>query len=156
MKKSIIHIKGFTIIELLVVIVIIALLTGIVITSLNPEKSKARDAKRISDVGQIQLALELYFDRCKEYPRTSPLVAPVPSCTTSSGTVNFDQYLSQIPTAPSGPSYSYFVNGDYNDYLLVTTLESNNSVLQDDSNISTFDGQTTGCGSGTNYCLGPK
>ena len=60
--------KGFTLIELLVVIAIIAILTAIVTANFATSKAKARDAKRISDIAQIQLALEMVFDRCNVYP----------------------------------------------------------------------------------------
>src|SRR3989344_3946521 len=53
---------GFTLIELLVVIAIIGVLASIVLASLNAARKKSRDARRISDVKQIQLGLELYFD----------------------------------------------------------------------------------------------
>lgn len=60
--------KGFTLIELLVVIAIIGVLASIVLASLNTARRKGRDAKRVSDIKQIQTALELYFDSYGEYP----------------------------------------------------------------------------------------
>lgn len=54
--------KGFTLVELLVVIAIIGLLATIAFLSLNRARSKARDAKRVSDVRQIQSGLELYYN----------------------------------------------------------------------------------------------
>lgn len=67
MKKSINN-KGFTLIELLVVISIISLLSSIVIASLNSAREKARDTKRLSDMRQIQTALELYRNTYGRYP----------------------------------------------------------------------------------------
>ncbi|MDP2586962.1 MAG: type II secretion system protein [Candidatus Komeilibacteria bacterium] len=52
--------KGFTLIELLVVIAIIGLLSTLAVVSLNNARSKARDARRTSDLKTIQSALELY------------------------------------------------------------------------------------------------
>ncbi len=60
--------KGFTLIELLVVIAIIGLLASIVMVSLNSARGKARDARRVSDVRQIQLALQMYYDSNGSYP----------------------------------------------------------------------------------------
>lgn len=63
--------KGFTLIELLVVISIIGLLSGIVLTSLKSVRMKARDAKRIADFKNVDLAMKLYFDKYDKYPPSS-------------------------------------------------------------------------------------
>lgn len=60
--------QGFTLIELLVVIAIIGVLASVVLASLNTARRKSRDARRITDLKQVQLALELYFDASGEYP----------------------------------------------------------------------------------------
>ena len=60
--------RGFTLIELLVVISIISLLSSVVLTSLNSARAKARDARRLADIQQIKLALELYYDDNGSYP----------------------------------------------------------------------------------------
>ncbi len=70
-------ISGFTLIELLVVIAIIGVLASIVLASLNSARQKSRDARRIADVKQLQLALELYYDA--QTPPAYP-VAVVSSC----------------------------------------------------------------------------
>jgi prepilin-type N-terminal cleavage/methylation domain-containing protein len=86
--------KGFTLIELLVVIAIIGILSSVVLASLSTARQKSRDAKRISDIGQIQLALELYFDRVQSYPSTTPSIcgaagaAPAACASTAAAAVN--------------------------------------------------------------------
>ncbi|MDE1941389.1 MAG: type II secretion system protein, partial [Patescibacteria group bacterium] len=118
-------IRAFTLIELLVVIAIIAILTSVVIAAIAPSKAKARDAKRISDLGQIQLALELYFDRCRSYPNEASGggVDLTSSCSTSNGTVNLNSFIAQIPLDPNGQPYDYLIaiaNSVPVDYILHT------------------------------------
>jgi prepilin-type N-terminal cleavage/methylation domain-containing protein len=65
--------KGFTLIELMVVISIISLLSVIVLTSLQAARQKARDSKRISIAIQYTTALELYkLDHNGYYPPITP------------------------------------------------------------------------------------
>src|SRR5258708_29767584 len=89
--------KGFTLIELLVVIAIIGLLSSVVLASLNTARQKARDARRVADVKQLQLALELYYDANRAYPTAlsaANLVTP--------------GYISAIPTDPvTSAAYLY-------------------------------------------------
>lgn len=54
--------KGFTLVELLVVISIIAILSVIGITVLSGVQKSARNSKRISDMKAIALALEIYYN----------------------------------------------------------------------------------------------
>ncbi len=64
MKK----IRGFTLIELLVVVAIIGILSSIVVTGLQDAKASSRDAKRVSDIKNIQLSLALYYNDNGHYP----------------------------------------------------------------------------------------
>lgn len=52
--------KGFTLIELLVVIAIIGVLSSVVLASLNTARERAANAKRLTDIRQIQNAMELF------------------------------------------------------------------------------------------------
>ena len=60
--------KGFTLIELLVVIAIIGVLSSIVIASLGNSRKLARDTKRITEIKQLQTALEMYYNDTGRYP----------------------------------------------------------------------------------------
>ena len=102
--------KGFTLIELMVVIAIIAILTAVITANFTTAKSKSRDAKRMSDLGQIQLALAGYFDRCNAYPPALTDANGSPYSTTcaaaGSNNINLASFISKIPVPPT-PSESY-------------------------------------------------
>lgn len=95
-KRSI---KGFTLIELLVVIAIIGVLASIVLASLNTARKKSRDTRRVADMNQARLALELYYDSNRRYPDTSSAIS-----STAAGLV--PTYIASWPTDPIG-TYPY-------------------------------------------------
>lgn len=95
MRKS--NQKGFTLIELLVVIAIIGLLSTLAVVSLNNARAKSRDARRMSDVKQIQTALELYFTDNSQYPPTGQVVFDG----TGSIATNGVTYMGNIPQNPT-------------------------------------------------------
>ena len=72
--------KGFTIIELLVVISIIGLLSTISVVSLNGARIKSRDARRLADMQQILTALELYYNEYGTYPATPSVYGEGTTC----------------------------------------------------------------------------
>ena len=73
--------RGFSLIELLVVVSIISLLSTIVISSLDIQRQRARDAVRKSDLRQIHNALELYYVATGGYPNSLPDLADLPDIT---------------------------------------------------------------------------
>ena len=157
--------KGaFTLIELLVVIAIIGILTSIVLTNLTSHRSKARDADRIADMGHLQLALEMYYDKCKQYPRPSgggvlgAVNISASNCATGVTAVMSD-YIARIPTPPSLASYyDYAVNDSTKptDYILHVLLENSSEVQRDSYQGSAYGSLTCFDGSNKHYCLSPK
>lgn len=101
--------KGFTLIELLVVIAIIGILSSVVLASLSTARQKSRDAKRVSDIGQVQLALELYFDGNQTYPSTTP--ATFTGADAAIKAVQAKGFLPQVPTPPAGSAATYLYRG---------------------------------------------
>jgi type II secretion system protein G len=95
--------RGFTLIELLVVIAIIGLLASIILASLNTAQQKGRDARRIADLKEVQLALELYYDANSTYPVQATGLAATISAS-SIPTTLAPTYISQTPVDPSQPS----------------------------------------------------
>ena len=107
-KKS----KGFTLIELLVVIAIIGILATIVLVSLNNARQKARDSRRVSDLRQIALALEMYFDDASTYPGTPAL----DGCTAAEWTalttaIQTGGQMTTVPNDPLGGTATYAYAG---------------------------------------------
>jgi prepilin-type N-terminal cleavage/methylation domain-containing protein len=60
--------QGFTLIELLVVISIISLLSTIIFANITESRKRARDVVRLTDLRDMQIALELYFNDNGQYP----------------------------------------------------------------------------------------
>ncbi len=121
--------------ELLVVIAIIGILSSIVLTSLSGARERAKDGRRISDIKQIQLALELYYDVNSNYP---------------AGVYGgeLDTFL-KISQDPNGSNYFYSQLSSGQDYHLGAILQQSNNLLDDDDDaVGGFDGDSTDCAGG--------
>jgi prepilin-type N-terminal cleavage/methylation domain-containing protein len=97
--------SGFTLIELLVVIAIIGILSAVVLTNLNNARKRANDAKRLSEIRQLQSALALYFDKFGSYPSTSGYAFPAPSScdgtfATALAPLVTNGFIGKIPSDP--------------------------------------------------------
>lgn len=116
---------GFTIIELMVVITIIALLTVAGLISYQKAGVSARNSKRKADLEQIKAALVLYRTDLGTYPPTSP------SGLTSMGQYEFPPYTTmasylsgQTPQDPKNSSpYVYTYTTDTRQFSLCAQLE---------------------------------
>ena len=127
---------GFTLIELLVVIAIIGLLSSVVLASLTSARVKARDAKRLSDLRQVKIALELFYSQYEFYPYTKAegpwfamwqhlqncLSLGTDECVggTGSNPGSYSTFMSKVPQDPSGNDdahtyhYGYPLSSDVN------------------------------------------
>ena len=121
--------KAFTLIELLVVVAIMGLLSAVAVIALNNARARARDARRISDIKQIQTALELYYLDQNEYPDTPTASIIGGMCLDSvdgfdteacSGTT----YMAKVSENPQPRTDGSCVNTGYN-YTATTTLTKN-------------------------------
>ena len=64
---------GFTLVELIIVIAIIGILTGVVLVSTSASRQVARDERRQADLKEIQIDLAQYYEYYGSYPTTTPL-----------------------------------------------------------------------------------
>lgn len=120
---------GFTLIELLVVISIISALASLVISSMSTARRNQRDVGRVSDIKQIQLALELYYNsNSGQYPDV--LNRLLTGC--GGGT---QPCISPVPKDPSGAVYPY-VQCDNGFHIAAALENKGNIVLRTDRDIN--------------------
>lgn len=112
MKNKIKKKNGFTLIELIVSVTIIAVLTVVGVVSYTGTSKKARDSRRMADLEKIRIGLELYRQGTgSTYPETNKLNLLIPN------------YLQEIPVSPkAGDTYVYNRVSGYK-YIITTTLE---------------------------------
>jgi len=115
--------KGFTFIEILVVVTIIGVLTAIGVTSYRAATKKSRDGKRKADLEQIRAALEMYKADIDQYPLAV-------SC---NGTIESgdNTYMDPVPCDPKNTGiyiYQYEPSVDGLTYKLGANLEVDTSI----------------------------
>lgn len=99
--------KGFTLIELIVVIAIIGTLAGLIVNNLNDARLRARDAKRKQELNSLKTALRLYYNDNQTYP---PNLA-----------VDLTDYIKVMPEYKSD---SYALTDSGNVFTVKVTLEN--------------------------------
>ncbi len=105
--------RAFTLIELMVVISIIGIMATVIVMSLDKARGKARDDKRAADLAQIELALRLYVEQNKHYPKESDGYSGGTAgqiCKSCNGPINSEiqTYLGFIPEDPKNDSTYYY------------------------------------------------
>lgn len=97
--------RGYTLVELMVAISILALLFAAGVTSYSKASGRSRDAKRKSDIEQLRSALEMYRADNSSYPSTGTVWQDI---TIALDTALVSSYMPSLPIDPqSGISYMY-------------------------------------------------
>jgi len=136
--------EGFTIIELLIVIAIIAILVGLVLNNFQGAQAKARDTQRVTDINNINSKLEEYYNENNAYPQTFT-AATFPGIDAQSlvdpkgGTVTIAAAAADataasaaaVPTVDNNYAYAAYpasCTTDCTGYVLKTYIEKPNAV----------------------------
>lgn len=117
--KTAVRHAGFTLVEIMVVVIIIGLLAGIVVPNVMDNLDKANIQKARADFSSLQTALKLYRIDNFTYPTTEqglealvtkPSIAPVPRNYKESG------YIDTLTKDPWGNDYQYMSPGEGHEY----------------------------------------
>ena len=112
---------GFTLIEIMVVVVILGILGALVIPKIMSKPDQARIVAAQSDIRSISSALEMYKLDNFSYPSTSQglqALVTKPSGTPEAKNWNSGGYLKQLPKDPWGNPYQYISPGAHGDFDL--------------------------------------
>ncbi len=132
--------RGFTLVEILIVIAIIATLASVALVGLGPVQRNGRDTRRISDLRQVQNGVELYYAKCGYYPGGAQAGTDCTGFSAISGWSSLQGALtgsnlgvSKVPDDPrQGAAYMYGSTSG-SSYVLGATLENANAPqLRDD------------------------
>lgn len=108
--------QGFTLLEIMVVIVILGILASIVVPNLMGNKKQADRQKAVTDLVALENALDMYNLDNSRYPsteqgldalRTKPETAPVPK------NYKQDGYIKRLPTDPWQNAYQLVSPGEH-------------------------------------------
>lgn len=133
------NMRGFTLIELIVAIGVLGVLSIAAVTALNPlaQLQKATDARRKSDLAQIQRALEIYYQDNKAYPASKVCNGIYYQIGGDNGDGNeciewgssWQPYINSVPKDPtSGVNYAYTTSESLQSYYLYASFDNKNDA----------------------------
>ncbi|HEY4128387.1 MAG TPA: type II secretion system major pseudopilin GspG [Gammaproteobacteria bacterium] len=106
--------SGFTLIEVMVVVVILGILAAVIVPKVIDKPDEARLVKVKADIQEIQSTLEVYKLDNYVYPTTDQgLQALVQKPSSDPSPPHWKQYLDQLPMDPWGHPYQYLNPGSH-------------------------------------------
>lgn len=133
------NVSGFTLVELLIAISILAIWAVIGLISFRQVLQNSRDSKRLSDIRQIQSALEEYRADQHVYPQKGTICDNGTfkvGCPLTDSTGN-KKYINPVPSDPTGPDYLYELSGS--SYCLYAHMENTQNTSSQNSCQQYFD-----------------
>ncbi len=140
--------KGFTLIEMLVVVAVIGLLASLILVGLSDFRTRGRDTRRIADIKEVQNGLEVYYMKNGAYP-TGTGWSVLENALRTAG-------INQIPNDPTAPTRTYYYGSDGQHYVIGVGIEdpaSNKALLDKDVDGTKYQ---VSCGTATQdtiYCV---
>lgn len=168
--------KGYTLIEILVVISIIGFIASIAMYTLNSARVKGRDAKRMADLEIIGKAIDLYYDKHNHYPFVNDFWGPVLANSFDNTKWNIlqaqlSEFIYPLPVDPRNDAvFSAYSPGNHytytyqklgpnpQEYDLITQLENKSSEFRCETKCWTMHslagGDVPWCGFASANCSG--
>lgn len=104
---------GFTLIEVMIVVVILGILAAFVVPNLIDRPEQAKRVKAENDIRQIESALNLYRLDNHKYPTTDEGLEALVKKPSNAGQWKEGGYLSKLPKDPWGRDYQYLNPGTH-------------------------------------------
>ena len=145
--------SSFTLIELLIVIAIIGLLSMLIMVSVSSVRQKARDTRRVSDLKQISIALEQYYNDKGVFPSGNYDSRNLDQWNTFSGFLS-PEYIESVPVDPMnnkgdgsmcGNCGEYYYSGTSDKYIISTYLATSQQYVTGSNQWGAYYSVTTSC-----------
>ena len=112
--------SGFTLLEIIIAMAVIAIISGALWGNFFSSLSKGRDSRRIQDLQSVAKALELYYADTKAYPTAIPSWGVPFANQTNTAVI----YMQKLPSDPAYPNATYCYTSTGALYKLYANLEN--------------------------------
>lgn len=147
--------KGVKKQRIVVLGILVFVVFGVLIinSSIQEPRINSNNARRVSDIGQMNIAFALYFQKHNTYPDTSPGCQDLSTATA----LESEEFIGILPRErreqEGHPSYQYAVAADGSAFVVKATLDE--SSYHKSALLHDLDGSILGCEcDDPNYCLG--